>query len=393
MDTKFHRLSQRYLEKIDPKYRKRLGQYFTPPDICGILLSKLPKTRASLILDPACGSGEFLSAAARAFENPTLHGWEIDGRLAKISKKIAAGAEIEKTDALLREYGEKYDFVIGNPPYFEFIPSPAVKKKFADVINGRANIFSMFIKLGIEMLKDGGRLAYVVPPSMNNGRYFLKLRKFIAASSDIEHMEILESPLIFRGARQAVMFLILKKGKNTGRYIFDRDGVFIFSPESRMLEKRFKKCSSLKELGFCVKTGQIVWNLNRYLLTGGPKNAVMLIWSHNITDGGLKFGSKKGKPQYIKVKKFLTGPAIVVNRITGAAGKARIKAAIVPAGMRFVAENHVNVIFPSENGVLSLNALLSRIKSPDAAEIFRNITGNTQVSKTELENLFPVKTG
>ena len=172
METLFHPLTEKYLKETGLKLRKKFGQYFTPNYICRKLLSKLPKENAPLVLDPACGTGEFLRAAKRMFKTPVLHGWEIDGNLAEISKTILPEAKIKIIDALKQEYAEKYDFVIGNPPYFEFKSDTAIKNKFADTISGRANIFSMFIKIGLGMLKKGGYLAYVVPPSMNNGKYF-----------------------------------------------------------------------------------------------------------------------------------------------------------------------------------------------------------------------------
>ena len=75
--------------------------------------------------------------------------------------------------------------------------------------------------------------------------------------------------------------------------------------------------------------------------------------------------------------------------------------------MKFIAENHVNVIFPPQKqeqiGIdfktkqdkkrkfLSLEDLVRQLSSTKKMEIVKNITGNTQISKTELENLFPIE--
>ncbi|MFQ5452962.1 MAG: N-6 DNA methylase, partial [Candidatus Zixiibacteriota bacterium] len=148
MSNQFHKLSKHYLKKADLKYRKNLGQYFTPRDIREHLLSQLPRIDSPKILDPANGTGEFLLSARDYFNAPELHGWEIDKKLVELSRKIIPSAKILCVDTLQRDYTEKYDFVIGNPPYFEFKPEMEIKRKFRDVIKGRANIFSMFIKMG-----------------------------------------------------------------------------------------------------------------------------------------------------------------------------------------------------------------------------------------------------
>ena len=383
------------MESININYRKSLGQYFTPKTVRDALISNLPKKTRPLILDPGCGTGEFLLSAKQYFKNPILHGWDIDKKLTTLSKEIVPNAELKNIDALRRNYSETYDFVIGNPPYYEFSPDKYIRNKFNTVINGRANIFSMFIQLGLNMLKKGGYLAYVIPPSMNNGAYFSKLRNFIVKNSNIESLQILNSSDIFHKAQQSVMLLVLKKGRNLGNFLFKKNGILIFSQNANYLKEKFDRKFSLQELGFSVKTGRLVWNQNKTLLTNNPKGSIPLIWSHNITFDGLKIPIIKGKkPQYVKTNDFDIGPAIVVNRITGAVSKANLKAAIVPQGMKFIAENHVNVIYPPKKNYenkISLEYIVEQLTSPEAINIIQNITGNTQISKTELEFLFPIK--
>jgi len=184
-------------------------------------------------------------------------------------------------------------------------------------MNGRVNIFSLFIYQGINWLKEGGYLAYVVPPSMNNGAYFLKLRKFIVDNTNIEYLHILDDPKIFKGALQSTMLLVLRKGKNKGDYLFKKNGILIFSENAEYLKKAFKNKLTLHDLGYEVKTGKVIWNENRNLLTNDAKGRVPLIWAQNITSNGLNLSVNDKKPQYIKKYNPDTGPAIVVNRITG----------------------------------------------------------------------------
>ena len=396
----------KYMEEVDMGYRKSLGQYFTPRSVREALLNKLPNTMNNpKVLDPGCGTGEFLITAKEHFKNPELHGWDIDKKLVNVTKRIVPEAHLKNIDALLNQDYGKFDFVIGNPPYYEFTPSETIKKKFSDIINGRVNIFSLFIYQGIKWLKEKGYLAYVVPPSMNNGAYFLKLRKFIVANSNIEYLHILDNPKIFHNALQSTMLLVLKKGENKGNYLFQKNGILIFSEDSQYLEKAFRNKLTLHDLNYEVKTGRLVWNQNKPLLTNNHKGSIPLIWSHNITSDGLKFPIVNNeKPQYVKRKDFDVGPAIVANRITGLIKAVKLKAAIIPPGMKFIAENHVNVIFPPTrkrqikmtlgNKLPKINLtakdIANQLSSREKLKVVENITGNTQVSKTELEKLFPI---
>lgn len=405
-ENEFTKETIKYLNETDIGRRKSLGQYFTPKSIRESLLEKLPKEIKNLkILDPACGTGEFLLSARKYFKNSSLYGWDIDKKLVEISKKIIPESNIKNTDSLLNDEVGKFDFVIGNPPYFEFSPSSEIKRKFKDIINGRTNIFSLFIYQGLRLLKDDGHLAFVVPPSMNNGAYFQKLRKFIVENANIEYLRVLKDPKLFHGALQSTMLLILKKGKNKGNYIFKKNGILIFSEKADYLKKTFQNKITLYDLNYKVKTGRLVWNQHKRFLTNDPKESIPLIWAHNIgEEGELKFPiSREDKPQYVKIKNYDVGPAVVVNRITGSINSVKLRAAIIPAGKKFIAENHVNVIFPpsqknqlkldfqnTKQKRLSLSKITKQLFSKEKLEVIKNITGNTQISKTELEKLFPI---
>lgn len=393
----------KYMEETDIDHRKSLGQYFTPRSIREALLNKLPNTMNNpKILDPGCGTGEFLITARNYFKNPELHGWDIDENLVNVAQRNVSNTKFKKLDSLFDETYGQFDFVIGNPPYYEFATSEKIREKFGEIINGRANIFSLFIYQGLKWLKDGGYLAYVVPPSMNNGAYFAKLREFIVENSNIEYLHVLDDPKLFHRALQSTMLLILKKGKNKGDYLFRKNGILIFSENRQYLERVFKNKPTLHDLDYEVRTGRIIWNQNRHLLTNNSKMGVPLIWAHNIASEGLKLHPNKDKPQYVKINNYDIGPAIVVNRITGTVKSSKLRAVVIPKGMKFVAENHVNVVFPPSkqmkmisgiqpiNTNIGLNDIANQLSSTENLEIVKNITGNTQISKTELEKLFPL---
>lgn len=386
-----------YLKNTDIKKRKKLGQYFTPKSIRELLLSKLSKKDNADILDPACGSGEFLLSCKKYFKNPILYGFDIDKKLINISSKLVKNAIIKNFDFLNIDINKKkYDYIIGNPPYFELKLNEEIKKKYFDIIKGRVNIFSLFIKTGLDLLKDGGYLAYVVPPSMNNGAYFSKLRKYIIKNSSLEYLHIIDGADNFHLANQKVMLIILKKtnSKKSSKYIFKKNGITIFTEDKKFLNKAYKNTVSLKDIGYTVKTGNIIWNEHKEKLTNDKNNSTLLIWASNINNGKIIIGYTKGKPQYIKNISndlIIKSRVVVVNRITGSSKDINIKAAIVNE-KEFVCENHVNVIYMSKNANqnYSLEDIFKALQDKTNIKVMRLISGNTQISKTELERLLPI---
>lgn len=386
-----------YLKNTDIKKRKKLGQYFTPKSIRELLLSKLPKKDNADILDPACGSGEFLLSCKKYFKNPILYGFDIDKKLINISSKLVKNASIKNFDFLNIDINKKkYDYIIGNPPYFELKLNEEIKIKYFGIIKGRVNIFSLFIKTGLDLLKDGGYLAYVVPPSMNNGAYFSKLREYIIKNSSLEYLHIIDGADNFHLANQKVMLIILKKtnSKKSSKYIFKKNGITIFTEDKNFLNKSYKNTVSLKDIGYTVKTGNIIWNEHKEKLTNDKNNSTLLIWASNINNGKIIIGYTKGKPQYIKNISndlIIKSRVVVVNRITGSSKDINIKAAIVNE-KEFLCENHVNVIYMSKNANCnySLEDIFKALQDKTNIKVMRLISGNTQISKTELERLLPI---
>ncbi|MCS7099678.1 MAG: SAM-dependent methyltransferase, partial [Sulfolobales archaeon] len=187
-----HAESLRYVTSRDPERRARMGQFFTPRSLREEVLSKIPRKVGPRVLDPACGTGEFLLSAREYFADPELYCWEIDPELAEIASRVVPEARVEVVDSLTKPLKEEFDVVVTNPPYFEFSPSEELRARFEEVLYGRVNIYSLFVYLALKLVKPGGYVGLVVSSSMNCGAYFKKLRKFIARTASIEYLRVIE---------------------------------------------------------------------------------------------------------------------------------------------------------------------------------------------------------
>ncbi|HZJ54742.1 MAG TPA: N-6 DNA methylase, partial [Myxococcaceae bacterium] len=108
--------------------RRIRGEYFTPPPLVeAVLALALPRIGPGrlTVVDPACGDGAFLAAAARVLPGARLHGLELHPANVAAARRSAPGARILTGDALrggwdallgtLPEDGE--ELWLGNPPY------------------------------------------------------------------------------------------------------------------------------------------------------------------------------------------------------------------------------------------------------------------------------------
>ena len=151
--------SQSWLEASDAKHRKNFGQYMTPRQVREKLLDLIELEPGMRVLDPGVGTGEFLASALARVSDLITEGWDVDPAVLGSARKLLPGSSLIERSALDPYFGDGFDVVIGNPPYFQFKAAPEVKSQFARVISGRPNIFALFFQAGLEALKPGGTLA------------------------------------------------------------------------------------------------------------------------------------------------------------------------------------------------------------------------------------------
>lgn len=396
--------SRKYYESTDRKHRNSRGQFFTEDSVKELALKGLVIPDGSRVLENSCGSGEFIKAIFEINSDIQIDGYDIEQDLVDICNSLYPAANVVCEDFLLQQHSPIYDLAIGNPPYFEMKRkgNEVLHDKYKSILSGRANIYSMFFKASIDSLKPGGRLIYVVPTSMNNGSYFKNLRKFIIDNCNIDDI-ILLGDSEFENVQQNTMIIKLTKLRggetNNRNFVFTAGDISIFSTKCDRLKELYSKGKTLDQLRFSVFTGNLVWNQQKDSMSNDSKNKPLL-WASNIGDGKLEYPSQKllahkEKGQYVndssenfKISN-LTEKSIVLNRITGAGANAKIRAAVVDFPDGYYTENHVNYIVRRKDCEHTLEQLLEALRSEETIEFIRMLTGNTQISKTELQKIIP----
>lgn len=157
-----------------------LDEYYTDSKIVDAvqnLISDQFKNRKEIsVLEPGVGTGKFINGAEGLAIKTNITAFEINEVTAKIAKIFHPEAEINlrsfETEFIdekgikkdVDEFSEKYDLVIGNPPYGEHrglykgLGEESKISKYEDY----------FIKRGVDSLKEGGILAMVVPSGWIN---------------------------------------------------------------------------------------------------------------------------------------------------------------------------------------------------------------------------------
>ena len=182
--------------------RKLRGDFPTPLALVQRVVEAVMPTVAPgqhvRILDPACGDGRFLAAAAEhvaaAGGSSTLCGVDVHpdavdaARAVLDALAVDAAVELAEADALNREWGdEDFDVVLGNPPYLSQLAA-ATSRRGASVRGGGpyADVAAEFLALAIERARPGGgRVGLVLPQSILGSRDVHRIREAVDRKAEM----------------------------------------------------------------------------------------------------------------------------------------------------------------------------------------------------------------
>ncbi len=458
-----YQLGTVYTALLPEDIRTAGGVFYTPPGLVDRLLDMAEEAgidwRLHTILDPACGGGAFLAPIClrmlgelkdkkpeQILKHIQTHvqGWEIDAFSAWMTQvfvEVALKEVIAKTDSksfnplvkvqnsLLVEIQriEPFDLVIGNPPYGKIKQTPALKQRFSESLHGHPNLYGVFTQLAIELCRPSGVIAFVTPTSWLSGEYFKKLREFVrSACRPVEVNFVVSRKGVFDDALQEIMLYTLKKTlKNVpeiavqeidvrsttefrvrpmGKYPLAKDHMAPWILPRHYEERGVVAALShfsttLKDLGYQVSTGPLVWNRHKQQFTDHASlHSLPVVWAESITPEG-KFVLKAEKNNHRPYFKPSTNdawlvtrrPCILLQRTTAKEQEKRLMAAQLPKKLYkngVVIENHLNMIIPiNDVPTISLEILAALLNSRGANQAFKCISGSVAVSAYELESM------
>jgi len=114
------------------------------------------------------------------------------------------------------EFGaEGFDVVVGNPPYINVTNLIEDEREFLmknySSAAKRLDIYVAFIERGINLLKNGGKMGFIIPYPFLNQNYAEKLRKILLDSCVVEEIVDMSMFKVFPDAVVRNVILILKK--------------------------------------------------------------------------------------------------------------------------------------------------------------------------------------
>ncbi|QDX81842.1 SAM-dependent methyltransferase [Denitratisoma sp. DHT3] len=217
----------------------RRGQVFTPPAIVLRMLG-LIRNRGR-VLEPSCGDGAFSSRL------PGCVAIEQDARQAPSQALVA--------DFFAYPAAERFDTIIGNPPYVKARDILAETRGRLDspLLDGHANLYLHFIEKCVRHLNPGGELIFITPRDFLKATGAARLNAWLFEQGTITDFEELGDARVFAGATPNCAIWRFEKGDAAHR---TRDGRRMVLAQGQLLFTRGSYGVPLSGV-FSVKVGAV----------------------------------------------------------------------------------------------------------------------------------------
>ena len=196
------------------QYKNKFGQYFTPKIVADFMLDLADINTNSKVLEPSCGGGVFLDLLQKkGIEN--IVAFEIDNDLAKEFSNVRYESFVTEKIA------EKFDLIIGNPPYIRWINlEDELKQELATnplwnkYCNSLCDYLYIFILKSIELLNENGQLIFICPEYWMNRTHSVSLRNYMVKNGYFEEIyHFNETPIFDKVTVSIVIFKYIKSQK------------------------------------------------------------------------------------------------------------------------------------------------------------------------------------
>lgn len=230
------------LQKNAEDVKSGAGQYFTPRPLIKAMVKCVNPESMKTIADPCCGSGGFLLAAQEHIANnnnldreqkeflksEAFHGYEIVPNTYKLSLMnlylhnigdIYGNIPITLGDALLTDPGERYDYVLTNPPFGKkssiTMTNEEGKQEEDDLVYNRQDFWTTssnkqlnFVQHINTILKSDGKAAVVVPDNvLFEGGAGETVRRKLLETTDLHTILRLPTGIFYKpGVKANVIF-------------------------------------------------------------------------------------------------------------------------------------------------------------------------------------------
>ena len=298
--------------------------FFTSKTLITEMMKSLPDTdqRTVRILEPSVGVGNFIPLILKKFEGKDiiLDVVDIDEHSLEIAKLILKNYDIPQSctinyiadDFLLHDFEERYDYIIGNPPFYKMKSVNTLLNVYRQkaINKDTTNICSFFLDKAMSI---GNYIALVFPKFLLNTPEFAKTREYLSEKAVESIIDFGEKG--FPGVLvETLAIFINNQGRPSKTNVFSfTHGIYLEQKQDYIFDKQLPDWIIYRNNefdGVCKRLDFNVFKVfrdrqitNKLLTESGE---IRVLKSRNISDDGKNVLNIEGYDSYISSSKART---------------------------------------------------------------------------------------
>lgn len=453
--------TSQYIDNMPKKERKKYGQFFTSMETARYMASLflIPEQKSISVLDAGAGSGILSCAMLELLDSIdgldeiVITCYETDENVLPLLKENLLYAQTHSCkkvnvtviteNYITSQYldfnhmiggnwnPQKYDLVIGNPPYMKISKDAPEAIAMPEVCYGAPNLYFIFASMGLFNLKDEGEMVYIIPRSWTSGAYFKRFRQYFLSKGKLIHIhlfgsrnkvfdkeDVLQETIIVKVRKTDVKpETVIITSTNTNKdfskcsvlvapydLVVSGDELYVYlvtdEKEVAILDQLQRWDKTLPDIGLKMKTGLTVDFRNWEILRNEEEEgAIPLFYAQHIKQGEVHFPIQKEHEYVVTEQKGLMQDNrnyLFVKRFTAKEEPRRLQCGIYlakkfPQYSKISTQNKINFIdgMLTEMSECLVYGLYVLFNSSIYDSYYRILNGSTQVNSTEI-NAMPV---
>lgn len=197
-----------YISLKNIRERKIQGCYYTPSKVAKRICDNLivsDKMESKKILDPCCGTGNFILQIPDKFDYRNVYANDIDSLSVKLTRinyalryrlgdKKLIYEHITELDYLYFPRNRKFDYILGNPPWgYHYSREEKINlhNRFDCATSLSIESYDIFIEQALSNLKMNGTLSFILPHAILNVKSHTPIRKILLEKCSFDYIEFL----------------------------------------------------------------------------------------------------------------------------------------------------------------------------------------------------------
>ena len=456
------RKTEEFLDNMPKKVRKKKGQFFTSIETAVFMAGMFDFTYCGeevSVLDPGAGTGILtvafvdrllkekagISVRITCYETDSevlpvlennleflkkLYSNRLNYRIIEDDYILSQSNDFQE-NLLAKNNPEKYDYVIGNPPYLRVMRDDPSAIAMPKVVHGAPNLYFLFASMSLFNLKNDAQMVYIIPRSWTSGAYFKAFREFFLTVGKIESIHLFVSRDKVFNAEQVLQETMIIKVKKTSekpknvlitssnssadfenvtklRVSYDAvvsgEELYVYLPTSEADINVIKKINmyhtTMPEEGLKMKTGIVVDFRQWEELRKEPgENTLPLFYSQHIRDGRVNHQPSGKEYDWIVDEK----PGLIqknknyvfIKRFTAKEEHRRLQCGVYSPSdfqeYKYIGtQNKINFVDKVDGGEMDTQTtygIYALLNSTLFDMYYRILNGSTQVNSTEINSM------